>query len=207
MSLRRDELEDAPDDEIEWLVIDRLIRAVGLYGDDETQYEFVKRLSPGLQMMWGTFVVDGEVNNGGFNQFFWNSSGQFAMQAIAGFRLIGAEEHAALVEEAVKLSSRKRRNCGLSASVERWRPSANRTSTRIPASWIGAITVFRTWVLCVCATFVSISTSLCCRPPCRGRRSLSAAQPSVAGALAWVGASGHSEPGGRLDPIRTRSAA
>lgn len=98
------EIDATPDDDVEWLIIDHLIERVGAQdGGEEGAYAFVKGLKPALQMMWGTFMVDGEVNNGGFNQFFWNSSGQYVVEGIDGFRLIGAVEHAEVVEAAVKL--------------------------------------------------------------------------------------------------------
>lgn len=52
-------------------------------------------------MLWATQLVDDEVHNGGFNQYFFNSSGQWAMEAIEGFRLIGAAERAEIVQMAV----------------------------------------------------------------------------------------------------------
>jgi hypothetical protein len=41
------------------------------------------------------------VNNGGFNQYFWNSSGEFAEEAVTGFAFFGAVEHATLMREAI----------------------------------------------------------------------------------------------------------
>jgi hypothetical protein len=41
------------------------------------------------------------VNNGGFNQFFWNSSSAFAGTALAGYELMGAEEYAAIMRAAI----------------------------------------------------------------------------------------------------------
>lgn len=44
--------------------------------------------------------LDSEVNNGGFDQFYWNSSGDLAKEAVEGLTTIGAEERAAIVEAA-----------------------------------------------------------------------------------------------------------
>ncbi len=46
-------------------------------------------------------MVDGEVNNGGFNQFFWNESRIYVSLARRAFRLLAATEHLALLDEAV----------------------------------------------------------------------------------------------------------
>lgn len=43
-------------------------------------------------------MVEGEVNNGGFNQFYFNSSGQLPTWA---FEIIGANKFAELVQKAV----------------------------------------------------------------------------------------------------------
>jgi Domain of unknown function (DUF4375) len=54
-----------------------------------------------MRMVWGVFMVDFEVGNGGFNQFFWNSSREYVEEARQGLRLIGAYEQAQLLDEAV----------------------------------------------------------------------------------------------------------
>jgi hypothetical protein len=101
MGITREFLDVTPDDQIESAIIQALIDIVT--GTADEAYDKVMTLTPGLRMMWGTFMADGEVFNGGFNQFFWNDSRQYATQAIEGFRLIGAEEHARLVEDGVQL--------------------------------------------------------------------------------------------------------
>lgn len=44
--------------------------------------------------------LEADVNNGGFGQYFYNSSGDSAFHAAASLRAIGAEETARLVERA-----------------------------------------------------------------------------------------------------------
>ena len=70
--LTRVEIEQS-DDPV-YLIVDELIGLAGNSRPAEAQVAFVRSLSPGMRMMWGVFMVDSEVNNGGFNQFFWNSS-------------------------------------------------------------------------------------------------------------------------------------
>ncbi|TMF80766.1 MAG: DUF4375 domain-containing protein [Chloroflexi bacterium] len=70
-------------------------------GTVDEQYATTKSWTKGLQMLWATQLVDDEVNNGGFNQYFFNRSGQWAMEAIEGFRLIGVIERAEIVKAAV----------------------------------------------------------------------------------------------------------
>ena len=44
--------------------------------------------------------LEAEVNNGGFNQFFFNSAGDYATETVEALRTIGAEQTAALAEQA-----------------------------------------------------------------------------------------------------------
>jgi hypothetical protein len=89
----------ASDEELWEILYQALIPRVT--GNRDVQYATVKSWTKGLQMLWATQLVDDEVSNGGFNQYFFNSSGQFAVEAIEGFELIGAADRAALVRKAV----------------------------------------------------------------------------------------------------------
>jgi hypothetical protein len=46
--------------------------------------------------------LEADVNNGGFDQFFFNSAGDRAAQMIAALKIIGAAQMAAIVEEACR---------------------------------------------------------------------------------------------------------
>ena len=59
--------------------------------------------SRGLRMVYSTALVEDEVNNGGFNQYFWNTDGESAQDALSGFGLIGASKHAAIMKEAIDI--------------------------------------------------------------------------------------------------------
>jgi hypothetical protein len=54
-------------------------------------------------MVYATWWVDAEVNNGGLNQYFYNPSGKFRVEALAGYKLIAATEHEKLMAEAIKV--------------------------------------------------------------------------------------------------------
>lgn len=99
--LTRQALQESNDDDVVYHVIDELIRMVDAIPQDQ-QVDYVRTLTPGMRMAWGVFMVDGEVNNGGFNQYFWNGSNEYVHEAREGFRLIGAFEHARLLDEAVE---------------------------------------------------------------------------------------------------------
>ncbi len=47
------------------------------------------------------WLLEADINNGGFNQYFWNSSGDFANQVVSSLHKIGAEETAYIVKAAL----------------------------------------------------------------------------------------------------------
>ena len=47
------------------------------------------------------WLLEADVNNGGFNQYFWNSSGDFANQVVSSLHRIGAAETADIVKAAL----------------------------------------------------------------------------------------------------------
>lgn len=93
------DIEKTSDDELWQIIFLALVPRVS--GTMDEQYEIVKSWSAGLQMLWATQLVEDEVNNGGFNQYFFNRSGQWAEEAIDGFRLIGRNDRAAVVQAAI----------------------------------------------------------------------------------------------------------
>ena len=75
--------------------------AVSIY-DGKEQYE--ADMAPFTAAQRGVFAVmwyDAEVGNGGHEQFFDNSTGIVWEDALAGFRLIGAEKCAAILERVI----------------------------------------------------------------------------------------------------------
>ncbi len=60
----------------------------------------ISKLTKGKQAIFSIWMLQAEVNNGGFNQFYYNSSGQFSEMAKDGLEFIGAGKFAELVEKA-----------------------------------------------------------------------------------------------------------
>lgn len=58
-------------------------------------------LSPGQKMLYTTTTLEGEVNNGGFEQYFQNSSGDDACDALEGLKLVGAQSFFELLQKAM----------------------------------------------------------------------------------------------------------
>ena len=60
-------------------------------------------MSPDARDIYVVGLLDSEVNNGGFSQYFWNTEGQFAANTLEVLKRIGAKETASLLGRAVKL--------------------------------------------------------------------------------------------------------
>lgn len=73
-------------------------RVAGAWGREAP---IIRSLPPGVRAIYVTWLVDAEVNAGGFHQYFFNSSGQYAGDALAGYELLGAEEYAAIMRSAI----------------------------------------------------------------------------------------------------------
>jgi len=99
-------IEATPDDELEQLIIDEIERRVG--DDYDHNHEIVLSMPKGFRVIYATWLLDAEVNNGGFNQFFWNSSGQFAPEALEGLRQIGAKKHEELLQRAIRIHNEEK---------------------------------------------------------------------------------------------------
>jgi hypothetical protein len=53
-------------------------------------------------------LLEGEVNNGGFNQYFFNSSSDYSLEALQGYRRYNATEHARVVRAAIEIFHQER---------------------------------------------------------------------------------------------------
>jgi hypothetical protein len=95
-------LKGIPDPELEQALIDFVDCKVEESGKPER--EVIDMLSPGFRAVVSTWIVEGEVNNGGFNQFFWNPSREHAEVALAGFDLLGAKDYAQLMRRAIAIN-------------------------------------------------------------------------------------------------------
>lgn len=64
---------------------------------------FLRQLTPGQRAFLLTNYLVGEIYNGGIHQYFWNSTGNDAAEALAGLKLLGATDHAAILRRAMRL--------------------------------------------------------------------------------------------------------
>jgi len=92
---RRPELPDLKslkDHELTDLAEDPLRDWVDIYSEPAYYLEQIGTLSPAQRRLVGVTWMQSEVNNGGFDQFFLNSTGIVASEALEGLKLFGAKE-------------------------------------------------------------------------------------------------------------------
>ena len=74
----------------------------GSWNDTETFVRMFRRVSPEAGHLYAAHWCQSEVCNGGFHQFFSNTTGLLAPEAVEGFRAIGVTEWADLLANAMK---------------------------------------------------------------------------------------------------------
>jgi hypothetical protein len=65
----------------------------------------LERLSAPARLIFLVNSFDGEMLNGGIDQFFCNSSGNFAFETLAALKTLNAKISASILEDAIKLLS------------------------------------------------------------------------------------------------------
>ncbi len=68
--------------------------------DYEKEYETVMGWNKSRQVIYMIWMLEAEVNNGGYNQFYYNSAGQFYRHLPNALKLIGANKFADLTQRA-----------------------------------------------------------------------------------------------------------
>ena len=70
--------------------------------DNKTQYgDNMSVLSEAERTFYITQTLEMEINNGGFSQFFYNTSGNFSNELVSAFTVIGATATAAICQKAI----------------------------------------------------------------------------------------------------------
>ncbi|MES1217912.1 MAG: DMP19 family protein [Bacteroidota bacterium] len=90
-----DELLNADNINHSIIELDNFIGDICDYGDE------MDKLSEPQKLFYINQNLEREVNNGGFNQFFINSSGNYAHETIISLKAIGADKTAAIVQKAI----------------------------------------------------------------------------------------------------------
>jgi hypothetical protein len=91
-------IDTTADENLLQVVFDNLSEKLGT--DYEKEYETVVGWNKSRQAIYIIWILEAEVNNGGYNQFYFNSSGQFYKQLPDALQLVGANQFANLTARA-----------------------------------------------------------------------------------------------------------
>jgi len=75
--------------------LDNFIGELCSYGDD------MDKLTEQQKQFYYNQCLEREINNGGFNQYFFNSSGDFANKTVQSLQTIGANKTADILQKAI----------------------------------------------------------------------------------------------------------
>ena len=80
---------------------DKIVTEIDTYLNKKCEYgEKVNLLNNSQKVLWIIENLEREINNGGFNQFYWNSSGNYVNETIDALILIEAYKTAEIVKKA-----------------------------------------------------------------------------------------------------------
>jgi len=80
---------------------DMIVMEIDTYLNEKSEYgENIEKLNSSQQAFLFVENLEREINNGGFNQFYFNSSGDFSKETVNSLIEIGAEKTAKIVENA-----------------------------------------------------------------------------------------------------------
>ena len=85
---------------LEQAIVDYLWGRAEALGVDITGV--LSQLDPAFSHVYATWITEAEVYNGGFNQYFFNSTGLLAPAAAEGYAAIGSPERALIVQTAME---------------------------------------------------------------------------------------------------------
>jgi len=97
-TLSLQKIDSAKDEDIIWMVFEDI--SSKFTGHYHNRYEILSEMNLERQMIYAVWVLEMEVRNGGFNQYFYNTEGRLKHTSAAGFRKVGASKLAALVMRA-----------------------------------------------------------------------------------------------------------
>lgn len=103
--LTPDILATIPDKELNSAILDYIWLKVGdNYADTD---KVVSGMSVGIQAFYYINILEGEICNGGYNQYFVNSSGAYDYKTLEALKLIGATELQQNLEKAISIHLRE----------------------------------------------------------------------------------------------------
>jgi hypothetical protein len=99
--LTKETVNELPAYDLDFYVFQQLMTTKGL--TRQNSYAGLKSLNSIELALVATTILDDQVLNGGFNQFFYNHEGRFALEGYQGCLLMGATEHASIIQQATAI--------------------------------------------------------------------------------------------------------
>lgn len=88
------------ENDVEWEVFLNIFN--NMQGDERDEREIVKTMTAGQRAIYVSRRIQSEVDNGGFNQFYFNSTGELADMGEEAFRTLGSDKLADLMVQVNK---------------------------------------------------------------------------------------------------------
>jgi len=86
-----------------WQVVEPVWDAIDIYSGPEVFRTTFESVPKPAALLFSAHFCQSEICNGGFHQFFYNSTGVLAPEAAEGFRAIGQTQIASILESAMQL--------------------------------------------------------------------------------------------------------
>lgn len=100
------ELAELPDSDLEIAAVSWI---QGKFDKDwSNDFEVVSKLPKPCQNIYSCHMVTAEINNGGYNQLFFNSTGRFAKMSVEGFAALGCDNLSKVTAKAIELYGENR---------------------------------------------------------------------------------------------------
>lgn len=106
--ITRDVIAAIPDDLLAWAMFDHIWLKVNK--DYERTLQVLEELPLGFSVVYHLFALDGEIGNGGFNQYFFNGLDRDAEQQLEALRLIEATKHQKVFQKAFRIREEEKKN-------------------------------------------------------------------------------------------------
>ena len=106
--ITRDVIDSISDDLLVGAIFDHIWLKVGQ--DYPRTYQILAALPPGFSVVFYIITLDGEIGNGGFNQYFFNGLDNYAEQQLAALELIEAIQHKYIFQQAFKIHDDEKQN-------------------------------------------------------------------------------------------------
>jgi hypothetical protein len=91
------------DGEKYWSVVEPIWEAIEIYDGPDVFLKTFKQAGREAGILFAAHFCQSEVCNGGFRQFFSNSTGVLAPEAVEGFNAVGQTEIAGIISEAMSV--------------------------------------------------------------------------------------------------------